>query len=75
MAQQFPTIPGDDRWEADVLFSLRDGFVWVTWPETEAAVKLGRHEMVAAMMRDFIAQDELGERLTRDTTDVRRPNP
>jgi len=40
-----------DRWEPDlgIVFSLRDGFVWASWPGTTATVKLGRHEMVAGM--------------------------
>ena len=59
-------------WEPDIVFSLRDGFVWVTWPETEAAIKLGRHEAVALMMRDFLAQDDLGQRL-RDSGNADRP--
>jgi hypothetical protein len=54
----------ENHWEPDIVFSLRDGFVWVSWPETEAAIKLGRHEAVAHMMRDFLAQDALGQRLT-----------
>ena len=53
----------DEHWDAAILFSLRDGYVWATWPDTEAAVKLGRHEMVSEMMRDFLAQDAVGERL------------
>jgi uncharacterized protein (DUF2237 family) len=62
-------IPGG-RWEPElgIIFSLRDDFVWATWPETEAAVRLGRHHIVASMMRDFLAQDALGERLA-----IRRP--
>jgi hypothetical protein len=51
--------------EQDLIFSSRDGFVWVSWPGAEAAVRLGRHETVAAMMRDFLAQDALGTRLTK----------
>jgi len=56
-----------DRWEPElgIVFSSREGFVWASWPETEAAVRLGRHDMVAAMMADFLAQDALGERLNR----------
>jgi hypothetical protein len=56
-----------DRWEPElgIVFSSREGFAWATWPETEAAVRLGRHKMVAAMMRDFLAQDALGRRLNR----------
>jgi hypothetical protein len=54
-----------DRWEPElgIVFSSRDGFVWASWPDTEVAVRLGRHEVVANMMRDFLAQDALGRRL------------
>ena len=51
--------------EQDLIFSSRDGFAWVSWPGAEAAVRLGRHETVAAMMRDFLAQDALGNRLAK----------
>ena len=37
--------------------------MWASWPDTNAAVKLGRHDVVAAMMEDFLAQDALGQRL------------
>jgi hypothetical protein len=64
-----PSVPSftSSRWEPEVgiIFSSLDGFVWASWPETEAAVRLGRHEMVADMMRDFLAQDALGDRLAR----------
>jgi hypothetical protein len=61
-----PSFSGQ-RWEPElgIIFSLRDGFVWATWPETEVAIRLGRHDMVAEMMRDFLAQDALGEWLAR----------
>lgn len=48
-----------------VVFSLHDGFVWASWPGTEASVKLGRCEPVTAMMQDFLDQCALGERLAR----------
>ena len=59
--------------ELAIVFSARDGYVWASWPETDAAVKLGRHEMVAQMMQDFLAQDALGKRLTgnRAACDIR----
>jgi hypothetical protein len=47
-----------------LIFSLRDGFVWASWPGTTASVKLGNQDCVTAVMRDFLAQCELGERLT-----------
>ena len=46
-----------------IIFSLVDGFVWACWPGTSASVRLGDHEPVIAMMRDFLAQCDLGERL------------
>lgn len=51
--------------EDAIIFSLLDGYVLASWPGTVASVRLGRHEMVAAMMKDFLAQDELGKRLAR----------
>jgi hypothetical protein len=66
-----PLIPfTSHQWEPElgIIFSSIDGFVWASWPETEATVRLGSHEMVANVMRDFLAQDALGERLT-----TRRP--
>jgi len=49
----------------EIIFSSLDGYVWASWPETNATVRLGRHEMVAAMMQDFLDQDSLGKRLGR----------
>jgi hypothetical protein len=49
--------------ELEIIFSSLDGYVWASWQETDVAVRLGRHDMVAAMMQDFLAQDALGQRL------------
>lgn len=49
--------------EEVIIFSLQDGYVLASWPGTDASVRLGRHETVAAMMEDFLAQDALGRRL------------
>ena len=49
--------------EQEIIFSERDGYVLASWPGTNASVKLGRREIVAAMMEDFLAQAALGERL------------
>ena len=57
--------------ELDVIFSSRDGYVWASWAETDASVRLGRREKVANMMRDFLAQEELGERLAKLRTSER----
>lgn len=47
----------------EIIFSSREGYVWASWPDTNATVRLGSHELVAAMMQDFLAQDTLGRRL------------
>jgi len=46
-----------------IIFSLREGYVWANWPDTEVYVRLGPHDVVAPMMRDFLAQDALSVRL------------
>jgi|KBSMisStandDraft_5_1062788.scaffolds.fasta_scaffold5886894_1 hypothetical protein len=51
------------QFKADLIFSLADGFVWASWAGSVPKVRLGEYEAVTAMMRDFLAQSELGERL------------
>lgn len=51
--------------EQEIIFSERDGYVLASWPGTNASVRLGRREMVSAMMEDFLAQAALGERLAQ----------
>ena len=54
-----------DRTESGgIIFSLEGGRVWASWPGTDSNVVLGTKDEVAEMMRDFLAQVELGERLT-----------
>jgi len=55
---------------AEVIFSSRDGYVWASWTEV-CTVRLGPLEAVAAMMRDFLAQEALGKRLTERYTSTR----
>ena len=57
--------PLEKSW-ASVVFSLAGGFVWASWPGTEAAVKLGECAAVSAMMQDFLDQNALGERMERN---------
>jgi len=66
MARSKPYSPGAPAAipEEEIIFSLKDDFVWASWPDTHAAVRLGRHDVVAAMMEDFLAQDALGRQLT-----------
>jgi hypothetical protein len=47
----------------EVIFSLSDGVVWASWPEKTGWVELGPYESVIYMMRNFLAQCEVGERM------------
>jgi len=51
------------RRKEDLVFSLSNGFVWVSWPGTSACVKLGTHEAVSDVMRNFLATNEIAKRL------------
>jgi hypothetical protein len=48
-----------------VVFSLEGGQAWVSWYGSHSWVRLGPEKEVADMMRDFLAQLELGQRLNR----------
>ena len=50
-----------------VIFSLRDGQAWASWPIAGFHLRLGPQDHVADMMKDFVAQVELGKRLNRGT--------
>jgi hypothetical protein len=65
-SENAPEHYGIGRPREDLIFSLVDGFVWASWPGTIASVKLGTQAPVTAVMRDFLTQCELGDRLTSD---------
>ncbi len=46
-----------------IVFSLADGVVWASWLEKTGWVELGPYNDVTEMMRNFLAQCELGERM------------
>ena len=46
-----------------IIFSLRDDVVWASWPGKHGYVELGPIDVVIYMMRDFLAQCEVAERL------------
>lgn len=46
-----------------IIFSLEKGVAWASWTGASSPVSLGPQEEVAHMMRDFLAQLELGKRL------------
>ena len=47
-----------------IIFSLEKGEVWASWHGSGPPMRLGSQERVEAMMEDFLAQGELGKRLT-----------
>ena len=46
-----------------VFFSLENGQAWASWPTAGFHLRLGPQDDVAEMMKDFVAQVELGKRL------------
>ena len=60
-----PTRP--EAFSAPVVFSLEGGQAWASWYGSHSWIRLGPDEEVAEMMRDFLAQRELGKRLTSET--------
>lgn len=54
-----------DRGGGEVVFSLEAGEVWASWYDDGAPVRLGPKDKVAPTMRNFLAEDEVGKRLTK----------
>ena len=50
-----------------VFFSLEDGQAWASWPTAGFHLRLGPQDDVVEMMKDFVAQVELGKRLNGET--------
>jgi hypothetical protein len=50
-----------------VVFSLQGEQVWASWYDKGPPVRLGTEGDVSEMMKDFLAQVELGKRLTGET--------
>jgi hypothetical protein len=55
-----------------VIFSLADGIVWASWPGKTGRVEMGHQAAVTYMMRNFLAQCELGERMTASGANKKR---
>jgi hypothetical protein len=56
---------GSDETSGGIVFSLEEGQVWASWYGQGPPLVLGSQRKVAAMMKDFLAQVELGKRLNR----------
>jgi hypothetical protein len=55
---------GADESSGGIVFSLEKGQVWASWYGQGSPVLLGSQRKVSEMMQDFLAQVELGKRLT-----------
>jgi hypothetical protein len=62
---------GSDK-RRGVVLSHRNGSVWVSWEATTTSIEMGPADEVIEMMRDFLAQTDLGERLARRAEPLRR---
>ena len=51
------------RCRTGIVFSSENGDAWASWQGHGCSVRLGTQEEVAEMMRDFLLQKDLGERL------------
>jgi hypothetical protein len=54
-----------DPVRSSIIFSLENGTVWASWPGKGPAVELGNRNSVTYMMRDFLAQCDLGDHFER----------
>jgi hypothetical protein len=54
---------GSDESAGGIIFSLEKGQVWASWYGQGAPMLLGSQRRVSEMMRDFLKQEELAERL------------
>ena len=62
--ETMPSAP--DKNPAGIVFSLEKGQAWASWYGQKHPVRLGPEGEVAEMMEDFLAQLELGKRLTNN---------
>jgi len=53
-----------------VIFSLRDGDVWINFTDNRASIQVGEHDEIAAAMRDFLLQGKIASRLLREAAMV-----
>jgi hypothetical protein len=56
---------GADEAAGGIVFSLEQGEVWASWYGQGPPMRLGSQRKVSEMMKDFLAQEELGHRLAR----------
>jgi len=62
---RYSRLGSTDEAMSGVIFSAEDGQAWVSWPGSPSPVRLSPDGEVSEMMRDFVAQVELGRRFDR----------
>ncbi|HLO20638.1 MAG TPA: hypothetical protein VK192_09110 [Sphingomicrobium sp.] len=65
VSQRLPRSRRSIEAPSGIIFSLEKGVALASWPGASARVPLGSEQEVAEMMQDFLAQLELGKRLTQ----------
>jgi hypothetical protein len=56
---------GPDGPSDGIVFSLENDEVWASWYGEGPPLRLGSQQRVSRMMKDFLKQEEVGERLNR----------
>ena len=51
----------------NIVFSSEGGIIWASWPGKGTTVELGHYDGVTHMMRDFLDQCDLAERMAGRT--------
>ena len=65
LVQDYGRLTDEHKAHSGIVFSLENGQAWASWYGPGSRVCLGPQEEVAEMMKDFLAQIELGKRLNR----------
>jgi hypothetical protein len=56
-----------DEAKGGAVFSVENGEVWVSWYGQGSPLRLGTQAKVSEMMRDYLAQEKIAKRLTRES--------
>ena len=59
---------GADESTGGVIFSLEKGQVWASWYGQAAPVRLGTRREVSYMMEDFLAQEQVAKRFSKNSS-------
>ena len=63
-------VADPEEHSSGIIFSREDGQAWASWPGNSSPIRLGPEPEVTAMMRDFVSQVELADRLARRSSNA-----